>query len=163
MGIGFATAAVFAFLAEASPPPSSEPPCPDPAAVEAQLARLGVEARSLADALERWRRDGNGEAALTLLAGHERRYPRGALWVETRVARAEILLSLSRNPEALAALDSLSLANLPRARELSTLRGELRAQAGRCAEARVDLARVLSSTETDELGKRARRALSSCP
>jgi hypothetical protein len=124
---------------------------------------LSVEARSLADALARWRHDGKAEAALALLTAHERRYPQGALSVEARVARAEILLALSRKEQALAVLDSLTLTSLPRARELATLRGELRAQAGRCQDARADLARVLSNTATDDLGKRASRALAVCP
>jgi hypothetical protein len=124
---------------------------------------LSVEARSLADALLRWRHDGQAEAALSLLTAHEQRFPRGALAVEARVARAEILLALARREQALAVLDSLSMANLPRGRELETLRGELRAQAGRCPDARADLARVLSSTGADELGQRARRALATCP
>jgi hypothetical protein len=125
--------------------------------------QLSIEARSLADALERWRHDGKAEVALALLTAHERRYPNGALWVESRVARAEILLVLSRRDQALAVLDSLTLENLPRARELQTLRGELRAQAGRCQDARADLGRVVSSTGSDELGKRASRALLACP
>jgi hypothetical protein len=142
-------------IARAENVPSSLSPLPEGA--------LSVEARSLADALARWRRDGNAEAALALLATHERRFPSGALWVESRVARAEILLALARREQALAALDSLGLANLPRARELQTLRGELRAQTGRCQDARADLSRVLSSTATDDLGKRAARALATCP
>ena len=117
----------------------------------------------MADALARWRHDGKAEAALALLTVHERRYPQGALSGEARVARAEILLALSRKEQALAVLDSLTLTSLPRARELATLRGELRAQAGRCQDARADLARVLSNTATDDLGKRASRALAVCP
>ena len=124
---------------------------------------LSVEARSLADALARWRRDGKAEAALALLAAHQRRFPHGGLWVEAQVARAEILLALSRREQALVVLDSLTLTNLPRARELETLRCELRAQAGRCPDARADLIRVLSSTANDELAKRAIHALAACP
>jgi hypothetical protein len=142
-------------IARAENSPASASPLPEGA--------LSVEARSLADALARWRRDGNAEAALALLATHERRFPSGALWVESRVARAEILLALSRREQALAVLDSLGLANLPRARELQTLRGELRAQAGRCQDARADLSPVLSRTATDDFGKRAARALATCP
>jgi hypothetical protein len=136
-------------------------PSPEPPALAE--GALSVEARSLANALERWRRDGKAESALALLDAHDRRFSGGALRVESRVARAEILLALSRKEQALAVLDGLSLAGLPRSRELSTLRGELRAQAGRCPEARADLARVLTSTKTDDLGKRAIRAMSSCP
>jgi hypothetical protein len=124
---------------------------------------LSVEARSLADALARWRRDAKAEQALALLAEHDRRFPRGALGIESKVARAEILLGLARKAQALAVLDSLTLGSLPRARELETLRGELRAQSGRCSEARADLEHVLSITKNDELGRRAARALASCP
>jgi hypothetical protein len=147
-------------IARVEPPPSSAPTVKEALPPEGALS---VEARSLADALARWRRDGKAEQALALLAEHDRRFPRGALGIEAKVARAEILLGLSRKPQALAVLDSLTLASLPRARELETLRGELRAQAGRCTEARADLARVLSITQGDELGRRASRALSTCP
>ncbi len=124
---------------------------------------LSTEARSLADALARWRRDGNGEAALALLAAHERRFRNGTFSVECRVARAEILLALKRRDQALVVLDSLSLAGLPRAREIETIRGELRARDGRCQDARADLARVLAGGGDDDLGRRATRALASCP
>jgi hypothetical protein len=122
---------------------------------------LSAEARFLAGALARWRRDGNAQAALALLGAHERRFPHGALSVESKVARAEILLALARRDQALLVLDSLSLSGLPRARELQTIRGELRAQAGRCREARVDLSQVLLDPAADELGKRASLALTS--
>jgi hypothetical protein len=124
---------------------------------------LSAEARSLADALARWRRDKKGEAALKLLDAHDRRFAQGALSVESRVARAEILLALARRDQALAVLDSLGLAQLPRAREMETVRGELRAEAGRYREARVDLQHVLQSTPSDELGRRAKAALGRCP
>jgi hypothetical protein len=123
---------------------------------------LSAEARSLSDALVRWRRDGDAEAALGLLGVHESRFPRGVLSVEARVARAEILLALSRRDQAAAVLDSLSLAGLPRVRELATIRGELRAQAGRCVEARLDLGPVMHDTASDDLARRAARALDAC-
>jgi hypothetical protein len=117
----------------------------------------------LADALARWRRDGNAEAALALLGAHEHHFVNGALSVEAKVARAEILLVLGRSDQALVVLDSLSVASLPRARELQTLRGELRSQAGRCREARADLSRVVIDTTADDLGRRASLALAKCP
>ncbi len=146
-------------IARVEPPPPATPP---QEALPPE-GTLSVEARSLADALARWRRDGKAEQALALLAEHDRRFPRGALGIESKVARAEILLGLARKPAALAVLDSLTLGSLPRARELATLRGELRAQSGRCGEARADLEHVLSITKSDELGRRAARALASCP
>lgn len=147
-------------ISRVEPPP---PVAATPVEAPPPEGALSVEARSLADALARWRRDGKAEQALALLADHDRRFPRGALGIESRVAQAEILLGLARKAQALAVLDSLTLGSLPRARELATLRGELRAQVGRCPEARVDLARVLSITENDDLGKRAARALATCP
>ena len=42
MWAGFALVAIAVFFAEASPSPSSTPPCPDPSEVESQLLRLGV-------------------------------------------------------------------------------------------------------------------------
>jgi predicted Zn-dependent protease len=126
-----------------------------------------VEARSLADALARWRRDGNAEAALAHLHEHDRRFPGGALSVESKVARAEILLTVGRRPEALTTLDTLELRRLPRARELETIRGELRIQAGRCADARADFAHVLQGAPrgraSDDFDARASRALTKCP
>jgi hypothetical protein len=124
---------------------------------------LSAEARSLSDALARWRRDGNAEAALVLLGAHERRFPNGSFSVECKVARAEILLALNRRAQALVVLDSLSLGGLPRARELQTIRGELRVQAGRCQDARADLARVLVGGGDDDSSRRAARAMASCP
>jgi hypothetical protein len=150
------------------PPPHQEalempPPSIPSAPASGNEGALSAEARFLSDALARWRRDGNAEAALALLRAHESRFPHGALLVESKVARAEILLTLGRRDQALSVLDSLSLASLPRARELQTLRGELRARVGRCREARLDLSPVLLDL-ADDLGKRASLALANhCP
>jgi hypothetical protein len=143
--------------------PKHEPAEAPREAPAVQPSALSNEARSLADALTRWRRDDQAETALAMLAEHDRRFPRGALAIESRVARAEILLTLGRKAEALTVLDHLVLAGLPRARELHTLRGELRAQMGRCPEARVDLSTVINATAGDEFGRRAARALANCP
>lgn len=141
----------------------SSPPAPASKAMAPSEGALSIEARSLAEALARWRLDGQAEAALMLLGAHERRFPHGALAVESKVARAEILLAMSRREQALLVLDSLDLASLPRARELQTLRGELRVEAGRCQEARGDLSLVLPASAADSLGKRASLALAKCP
>lgn len=148
-------------VAHLEPPPAPVPAAP--AEAPPVEGALSVEARSLADALARWRRDGDAQAALALLAAHDRRFPHGALGVESKVARAEILLALERRGQALAVLDALVLQGLPRARELATLRGELRAQAGRCREARADLRGVLKDRAGDDLGRRASLALATCP
>lgn len=143
--------------------PKHEPAEAPREAPAAEPSALSNEARSLADALTRWRRHDQAEDALAMLAEHDRRFPRGALAIESRVARAEILLTLGRKAEALTVLDRLSLAGLPRARELHTLRGELRAQMGRCPEARLDLSTVINATAGDDFGRRAARALANCP
>jgi len=103
-----------------------DPPVSPPASSEARL---------LADALARLHADDDAAAALVLLDERERRYPRGALGTEARVARAEVLLSLGRRGEALRALDRVVLERWPRGAELGVTRGELRVEAGRCSEA----------------------------
>jgi len=82
--------------------------------------------------------------------------------LESRLLRVEILLSAGRDPEALAVLDQLALGkgNVPRGRELLTVRGELRIKAGRCDDGRADLGSIEGGT--DGLAERARNALTYC-
>jgi hypothetical protein len=54
-------------------------------------------------------------------------------------------LSLDRRSEALRVLDSLVIERLPRGAELGVLRAELRAQAGRCADAIADFDRCATT------------------
>jgi len=124
---------------------------------------LVLESRSIAAVIERWHHDHDARAALAALDAHDRRYPSGAMHMETRVLRAELCLAVGRQSEALLVLDGLALAGIPRARELATVRGELRVKAGRCLEARQDLGAVLEKNLTDALAKRAAQALSHCP
>lgn len=119
-----------------------------------------AEAQSFALVLERWRTQRDARAALASLDAHERRFSRGAMALEARLLRVEVLLSERRSQEALRVLDRLSLDEVPRSRELRTLRGELRAELERCADARADLASI--TTEGDALARRAQRALSRC-
>jgi hypothetical protein len=121
------------------------------------------ESHSFATVIESWHRRGDADVALALLEVHEGRYPAGHMRLEARVLRAELYLAQGRGPAALAVLDAISLAGIPRMRELQTLRGELRVKAGRCVEARVDLGGVLEKSVTDVLGKRAAQALARCP
>ena len=83
--------------------------------------------------------------------------------MEARVLRAEILLSSGSEREALMLLDRMSLAGAPRARELLTVRGELRVKLGRCADGRADLEEVLRKGVADGFAKRAAQALEHCP
>jgi outer membrane PBP1 activator LpoA protein len=122
-----------------------------------------AESQSLASVIEPWHRTHNASTALALLDAHEQRYPNGNMRLETRVLRAEIYLAQGRETEALAVLDSVALSGIPRARELQTVRGELRIKAGRCPEGKRDLSDVLEKSVADSLAKRAAQALHHCP
>jgi len=103
------------------------------------------EPRLLADALASLHAQGDATGALALLAEHRRRFPHGALRSEARVAEVEALLSLDRRSDALRVLDGLVIEQLPRGADLSVLRAELRAQAGRCADAIADFDRCAAA------------------
>jgi hypothetical protein len=130
----------------------------DPAAEPIQ-----AESRSFSAALAEWHRDHDARAALAALDHHERRFRGGQMQLEARLLRAEILLQQGHEREALALLDSMYLPELPRGRELQTVRGELRIKYGRCVEGRRDLDSVLAKNSTDLLARRAARAISLCP
>jgi hypothetical protein len=140
-------------LVESSPQQVAPAITEDPALAESQ---------SFAAAIERWHKHRDSDGALGALDAHERRFPSGSLIVEARVLRAEILLSLGREQESLRLLDRVRLEGSPRARELFTVRGELRVKAGRCAEARADLDAVLREGANDGLSMRATQALGHC-
>jgi hypothetical protein len=135
-------------------PSPTTPPAEDP---------IVAESRSFASVIVLWRRDRDPGRALALLDGHDQRYPSGPLRAEAHILRAELYLSQGQRAEALSILDGMSLSRLPRARELLTVRGELRVETGRCAEARGDLGLVLEKDLSDSLSKRATQALSHCP
>jgi hypothetical protein len=122
-----------------------------------------AESRSLSAALAQWHRDHDAQAALAALDIHERRFPTGQMQLEAKLLRAEILLQQGREREGLALLDSMYLPDLPRGRELQTVRGELRIKHGRCTEGRRDLDHVLAKDRTDVLARRAAHAISLCP
>ena len=122
-----------------------------------------AESRSFASVIEPWHRTRNASTALALLDAHEGRYPRGHMRLESRVLRAEIYLAQGRESDALSVLDAVSLSGLPRARELQTVRGELRIKAGRCADGKRDLDDVLEKGVADALAKRSAQAIAHCP
>jgi len=121
-----------------------------------------AESRVFSAAIERWHRAHDPTAALAALDEHDRRFPTGHFQTESRLLRAEILLAQGREREGLALLDRLNLAGSPRARELFTVRGELRIKLGRCSEGRADLDQVVSRGVSDSFGKRAAEAMDHC-
>jgi hypothetical protein len=119
-----------------------------------------AEGKSFAAVLSLWHQAADGTAALAALGAHERRFPVGQMSLEARLLRAEILLAGHREAEALAILDKVALGNVPRGRELRTVRGELRIKAGRCADGRADLDAIARGS--DSLAERAQNALNYC-
>jgi hypothetical protein len=98
--------------------PASEPPRLEhtssalrgpPRTAPARTASLAEEVRLLSRA-ERQLSDGFGEEALTTLAEHEHRFPRGELAEERMAARVEALCSLARRTDARAELTRLARA-----------------------------------------------------
>ena len=146
----------------ARPNRAFEAPAPT-LSVAKEESPIVAESRSFASVIEPWHRTHDASAALALLDAHEQRYPNGHMRLETRVLRAEIYLAQGHETEALTVLDSIALSGIPRARELQTVRGELRIKAGRCPEGKRDLGDVLEKGLADPLAKRAAQALHHCP
>jgi tetratricopeptide (TPR) repeat protein len=113
------------------------------------------EASLIARALTSLRRDHDGLWALDDLDEHDRQYPHGSLRREAALARAEALLALDRNGDALAVLDGVGLEASATDRRAQLARGELRAQDGRRPQAIGDFDRVLDSGGDDDLAARA--------
>jgi hypothetical protein len=135
---------------------------PAPAAEEPNNP-LVEERLSFGSILRSWHHARDASTTLTMLDTHERRYPSGFMRLESRVLRAEIYLAQGREGASLSVLDTLSLAGLPRARELQLVRGELRIKFNRCAEGKQDVDEVLARGMADALAKRALQAISHCP
>ena len=152
-------AALAARQERAAPRESSNPPATSPLMPDNPIAQEG---ESFANVLRTWRRAHEGRAALVALDLHDRDFPRGQMALESRLLRVEILVSERRDREALAVLDGLALGkgDVPRGRELLTVRGELRIKAGRCDDGRADLATLAGGT--DGFAERARNALTHC-
>ncbi len=143
---------------DTAPEPAREPmPTERPENPENPLV---AEGKSFAAVLSLWHQAADGPAALAALSAHEHRFPAGQMTLEARLLRAEILLAGHREAEALAILDKVSLGNVPRGRELRTVRGELRVKAGRCADGRADLDAIARGS--DALAVRAQNALNYC-
>ena len=116
------------------------------------------ETELLAGALHQLRAGGNPEAALAALDEHTARFPRSALAAEVAAVRIEALLKAGRAAAALAELDRSSLDGTPGYDARLVVRGELRAQMARWAEAEADFSRALAArldSARDDLAERA--------
>jgi tetratricopeptide (TPR) repeat protein len=113
------------------------------------------------EAMRRLYRDRDAAGALEVLEAHARR-GRGALGPEAWATKVDALVALGRKGEALALLDRAPLAALPRPRERRALRGELRAGAGRCADALADFEVVAGAGPADAALERALFGRAAC-
>ena len=134
---------------------------PTPLAPAAADEQTPTEAHLLARAISHLRGDHDAAAALADLADYDRRFPSGLLEQEVLRIRTEALLDVGHDQEALARLDERAADALTR--PLLLLRGELRARAGRCAEALRDLGPLADESQTPSvLAGRALYARASC-
>ncbi|HEX4406093.1 MAG TPA: hypothetical protein VH560_14745 [Polyangia bacterium] len=125
-----------------APPVAAEPP--RPSAIAREAAVLGA-------ALQKLRDEGDAAGALALLDAHDAEFAAtGLLADEAGTTRVEALLRLGQRARALALLDARVLPPSGRARALLASRGELRADAGRGAEARADFDALLSDDALDD-------------
>jgi hypothetical protein len=129
------------------PAPAHVEPAKVPSPVPVEPSPLARESALLTDALKRLHQSHDPRGALALLDDYAHRFPAGALANEGRIARLDALLALGKRGEALHVIESIDLSGVPRAGELTTLRGELRAEAGRCREAIADFDHVLGKSE----------------
>jgi hypothetical protein len=128
---------------------------PRPAIVAAPMASsaaapsepsVSEEARQLADAIRRLRTDHDPRSALALLDEISHATPFAE---EVALVRIEALLALGNRNAALSALDALPLPEVPRGAELLVLRGDLRGEASRWAEAINDYSRGITSAQPE--------------
>jgi tetratricopeptide (TPR) repeat protein len=124
--------------------------------VPAPPSPIAVEQALLGDILKTLRKQHDPQAALGLLEDHSQRFPGTVLAPEAAMLRAEALLGLGRNAEALSELDRLSLGSMPNRDERFVLRGELRAAAERWREAREDFEMLLSAPTASGMDAKAR-------
>lgn len=120
-----------------------------------------TEATSMAAILRLLRHEHDPRAALVALDAHERAYPGGVLVAETARARVDALIAVGRSDDALAVLDRISFRGTMRSPEMQTLRGELRAKYGRCADAIEDFSAVIATGRPD-LDERALFGRANC-
>jgi hypothetical protein len=117
-------------------------------------------ARHLAEAIRQLRVQRAPKTALGTLARHEAELAQHGLVHEVLLVRVEALLLLDRKAEVLRLLDRAYLADVAAQKSLLLTRGELRAAAGRCAEALGDFDRVLAKSNPPD--PRALRGRAAC-
>jgi len=152
----------------AAPAAPETPAAPAPAIGQSPARRASPAAPAgepalLSDVFHQLRGGGDRDAAaaaLRRLDQYDRRFPDGVLHDEARIARIQALLTLDRREEALQLLERIGGASLTR--EVQATRGELLAEAGRCALAIRDFDRVLRLRDTDASGARALFGRASC-
>jgi tetratricopeptide (TPR) repeat protein len=132
------------------PIPAPAPPLAPQAPAKSSLLR---EAASLERAVRALRREGDPVGALRAIDDYLAAYPDGVLRADAELAQIEAWLRIGKSQEALTALDRLSLSGLPRSREFTVVRGELRAAQGRCRQAVHDFAAAVQGS--DDLAERA--------
>jgi hypothetical protein len=150
--VALAPAAVRPPVALGAPAPTA-PPSPE---------RGGAGSALLGQALVTLRRERDPGGALALLDQYLAEFPDGALVPEVTATRVEALLARGDAAAALRALDALPSPLAPLDRRLRALRGELRAQAGRCGEATRDFSEVLHAAPADAVDERALRGRAAC-
>jgi hypothetical protein len=140
---------------EAPPPgPLVEPVRPAPG--------LGDEIDLIEEALHTLRQRHDPAGALDTTRKYRVRFAAGALAGEADRIDVEALLALGRDGDALRLVDRMALAP-GHAQELHLLRGELRAGAGRCAEALDDFANaLLGAGVSDRIAERGLFGRAAC-
>jgi hypothetical protein len=142
------------------PPEVVEPVAPAAAPAPPLAGNADSESAWLGRALKALRRDGDPGRALALLEQHAARFPASPLVAEVAAIRVEALLAGGDEAGALAVLDALAEPAL--GRRLQITRGELRANAARCAEASRDFSAVLRAVPSDTVDERALRGRAAC-
>ena len=149
-------------VARLTTPPQPAAPARNPVlAVEPVPSSIAEESRLLTAALQLLRQQHDARSALSALDEYGKRFPNGTLSREATLARIDALLELDDRVHALEILDRTQLTELPRARELAVLRGELRGAVGRCNQAVADLGSALDGSG-DALEERALWGRASC-
>lgn len=121
--------------------PETRAPLPAPA------SPTGGPLKVLSSAVHALRVEHAPEAALAMLDSHAGELEKSSVSHEALLLRVEAMLKLNRKPEVLQLLDAAPLAGVAASRTLLLTRGELRASAGRCAEAVADFDLVLVQTQ----------------